>query len=192
MRNFFLSSNLTPLIEISDIWYDKQIWSIEYMSVKLEGMPENISTADSFTGKTVIDREGIEYGKVKHIHINSETLTVSGVTIHQGFNKDYFLSEDYIDKFSDETLLLSRPPVRTGIPVTDIDRHKVGKVKRLHRNPDTNELESIEISDGLMHSKILSKSEIWGIGEKVILRMTKEEFKKLEWTLLTFFFNYSL
>ena len=55
--------------------------------------------------------------KVKHIHINSETLTVSGVTIHQGFNKDYFLSEDYIDKFSDETLLLSRPPVRTGIPV---------------------------------------------------------------------------
>jgi hypothetical protein len=70
--------------------------------------------------------------------------------------------------------------VRTGIPVTDIDRHKIGKVKRLHRNPDTNELESIEVSDGLMHSKILSKSEIWGVGEKVILRMTKEEFKSIE------------
>ncbi len=180
MRSFFLSSNLTPLIENSDIWCDKQICSFVTMSVKLEGMPEKLSTADSFTGKTVIDREGIEYGKVKHIHINQETLMVSGVTIHQGFNKDYFLSEDYIDKFSDETLLLSRPPVRTGIPVTDIDRHKIGKVKRLHRNPDTNELESIEVTDGLMHSKILSKSEIWGIGEKVILRMTKEEFKKLE------------
>ncbi|QUC64014.1 hypothetical protein NsoK4_06020 [Nitrosopumilus sp. K4] len=150
------------------------------MSVKLEGMPTNITTADSFTGKKVIDREGIEYGKVKHIHINQETLLVSGVTIHQGFNKDYFLAEDYIDKFTEETLLLSRPPVRTGIPVVDIDRHKIGKVKRIHRNPDTNELESIEISDGLMHSKILSKSEIWGIGEKVILGMTKEEYKKLE------------
>jgi len=77
------------------------------MSVKLEGMPANTTTADTFTGKKVIDREGIEYGKVKHIHINSDTLTVSGVTIHQGFNKDYFLSEDYIDKFSEETLLLS-------------------------------------------------------------------------------------
>ena len=150
------------------------------MSVKLEGMPQNITTADTFTGKKVIDREGIEYGKVKHIHINQETLFVSGVTIHQGFKKDYFLSEDYIDKFTEETLLLSRPPVRTGIPVVDIDRHKIGKVKRLHRNPETNELESIEISDGLMHSKILSRSEIWGIGEKVILGMTKEEFKKLE------------
>lgn len=150
------------------------------MSVKLEGMPANIATADSFTGKKVIDREGIRYGKVKHIHIHPDTLTVSGVTIHQGFNKDYFLSEDYIDKFSEETLLLSRPPVRTGVSVIDIDGHKIGKVKRLHRNPETNELESIEVTDGLMHSKILSKSEIWGIGEKVILRMSKEEFKKTE------------
>ena len=150
------------------------------MSVKLEGMPTNLATADSFTGKKVIDREGIEYGKVKHIHINQDTLTVSGVTIHQGFHKDYFLSENYIEKFSEKTLLLSRPPVRTGIPVIDVDRHKIGKVKRLHRNPDTNELESIEVGFGLMGSKILSKSEIWGVGEKVILGMTKEEFKNLE------------
>jgi sporulation protein YlmC with PRC-barrel domain len=150
------------------------------MSVKLEGMPNNLVTADSFTGKTVIDREGIEYGKVKHIHINQDTLVVSGVTIHQGFRKDYFLSEDYIDKFSEETLFLSRPPVRTGIAVIDIDRHKIGKVKQLHRNNDTNELESIEVSNGLMHSKIIPTSHIWGIREKVILSMTKEEFKKLE------------
>ena len=87
------------------------------MSVKLEGMPSNVTTADTFTGKKVIDREGIDYGKVKHIHINQDTLTVSGVTIHQGFNKDYFLGDDYIDKFTEETLLLSRPPVRTGVPV---------------------------------------------------------------------------
>ena len=136
------------------------------MSVKLEGMPTNLATADTFTGKKVIDREGIEYGKVKHIHINQDTLAVNGVTIHQGFRKDYFLSEDYIDKFSKETLLLSRPPVRTGIPVTDIDRHKIGKVKRLHKNSETNELETIEVTYGLTHSKTLSKSEIWGVGKK--------------------------
>ena len=177
---FPLSSNLTPLIEISDIGCDKQITSSDTMSVKLEGMPTNVATADTFTGKKVIDREGIEYGKVKHIHINQDTLVVSGVTIHQGFNKDYYLSEDYIDKFSDEKLLLSRPPVRSGVPVVDINCHKIGKVKRLHRHPDTNEVESIEVTDGLMHSKILSKSEIWGIGEKIILRMSKDEFKNIE------------
>ena len=150
------------------------------MSVKLEGMPENSVPADNFTGKQVIDREGIQYGKVKHIHINQDTLTVSGVTIHHGFNRDYFLSEDYIDKFSEKTLLLSRPPVRTGVDVVDMDQQKIGKVKRLHKHPETHELESIEISHGLMHSKILSKYDIWGVGEKVILKMTKEEFKNLE------------
>jgi len=147
---------------------------------QLEGMPANQATADTFTGKKVVDREGIQYGKVKHIHINQETLTVSGVTIHQGFHKDFFLPHTSIDKFTEETLLLSTPPVRTGVPVVDIDGHKIGKIKRLHRNPDTNELESIEISDGLMHSKILSKSEIWGVGEKVILKFTKDEYKNLE------------
>jgi len=150
------------------------------MSVKLEGMPENSVPADNFTGKQVIDREGIQYGKVKHIHINQDTLAVSGVTIHHGFNRDYFLSEDYIDKFSEKTLLLSRPPVRTGVSVVDMDQQKIGKVKRLHKHPETHELESIEISHGLTHSKILSKYDIWGIGEKVILKMTKEEFKNLK------------
>lgn len=149
------------------------------MSAKLKGMPSNLATADSFTGKKVMDREGIRYGKVKHIHINQETLAVSGVTIHQGFHKDYFLSNDYIDRFSEETLLLSRPPVRTGIPVTDIDSHKLGKVKRILRNPDTDEVESIEVSCGMMRSKIVSKSDVWGVGEKVILRMPKDEFKAL-------------
>ncbi len=150
------------------------------MSTRLEGMPSNLVTADSFSGKHVVDREGIHYGKVKHVHINPETLTVSGVTIHHGFHKDYFLPESYIDRFTDETLLLSTPPIRVGIPVVDIDGHKVGKIKRLHRNPDTNELESIEVSDGIMHSKILSKTEVWGVGEKLILRVTKDQYKNLD------------
>jgi sporulation protein YlmC with PRC-barrel domain len=150
------------------------------MSTKLEGMPPNLAVADDFTGKHVVDREGIHYGKVKHIHINQETLAVSGVTIHQGFHKDYFLPDTFIDRFTNETLLLSRPPVRTGIQVVDIDGHKIGSIKRIHKHPDTNEVESIEISDGLMHTRIISKSEIWGVGEKVKLKVTKKEYKKLE------------
>ena len=168
------------MIENPDICNDKQISQPSLMSTKLEGMTPNLATADDFTGKKVVDREGIQYGKVKHIHINQETLAVSGVTIHQGFLKDYFLPETYIDRFTTETLLLSTPPVRTNIDVVDIDGHKIGKIKRLHRHPDTNELESIEDSDGLIHTKIISKSEIWGVGEQVKLKVTKEEYKNLE------------
>lgn len=147
------------------------------MSVKVEGMPGNLITADSFRGKKVVDREGIRYGKVKHIHINPSSLDVNGVTIQQGFSRAYYLSRDYIDKFTEESLLLSTPPICIGSQVVDIDGHKIGKIKRIHRTPETNEIESVEVADGIVHTKIVSRSEIWGIGEKVILKMPKEEFK---------------
>jgi len=150
------------------------------MSTKLEGMPENLTTADKFRGKKVVDREGIQYGKVKHIHIHSDTLTVAGVTIHEGFKKDYYLSNDYFDKFTKETLLLNIPPVRKDVDVVDIDGHKIGKVKKLHRHPDTQQLETIEVSDGVFHSKVVSKAHIWGVGEKIILKMTKDQYRNLE------------
>lgn len=150
------------------------------MSTKLAGMSPKMTVADTFTGKRVVDREGINYGKVKHIHINQDTLKVSGVTVHQGFNRDYFLSDEYIDRFTEETLLLSTAPVRTNVKVTDIDGHKIGRVKKLHKNPETGDLESIEVQDGIVHTKVVSKSEIWGVGEKIILKLTKDEYKQLE------------
>ena len=60
----------------------------------------------------------------------------------------------------------------------DIDGKKIGKVKKLHREPDTNELLSIEVTEGLFGKHVFPKSEIWGIGEKVILRLTKDEYKE--------------
>lgn len=149
------------------------------MATQLADAPEGMLPADAFRGKKVIDREGVEYGTIKHIHINPETLIVSGVTVHQGFNKDYYLTSDYIDEFSERTLHLSRPPIAPGAIVTDEDRNKLGKIKRIHKNPDTGEIESIEVTAGLGKSKIVSKSYIWGIGKKIILRMSKEEFKQM-------------
>ncbi len=134
--------------------------------------------ADEFKGKKVIDREGIEYGKVRHVHINSDTLEVVGITVHEGLNKEYFLSRDYVDRFTEESVLLSSAPLRTDIPVVDIDGRKIGKVKRLHMSKATDELESIEVSEGLTGSRIFHTSEIWGIGEKIILRQTRAEYKK--------------
>jgi sporulation protein YlmC with PRC-barrel domain len=167
------------MIENSDIGCHKSILESLAMS-KLEGMPGKICTADEFTGKKVVDREGIAYGKVKHIHIHPETMTVSGVTIHEGFNNDYFLSSEYIDKFTEKSLLLNIPPIRPNAQVVDIDGRKIGTVKRLQRNPQTYELESLEIAIGFMKTKIVSKSHVWGVGEKIILHMTKDEFKNLK------------
>jgi sporulation protein YlmC with PRC-barrel domain len=139
---------------------------------------ENKLNADEFKGRKVIDREGIEYGKVKHVQIDCDTLQVTGITVHEGFNKDYFLSRENIDRFTNESVLLGTAPLRKDTSVVDIDGHKIGKIKKINKKPDTNEIESIEVSEGLTGSRIFSKSEIWGIGEKVILKLTKDEYKK--------------
>jgi len=147
------------------------------MATTLE-LNRNQVKADEFKGKKVIDREGIQYGKVKHVHVNSDTLEVVGITVHEGLCKDYFLSRDYLDRFTEESVLLSSAPIRTDVVVVDIDGKKVGKVKRLHMNKDTNELDCIEVSEGLTGSRMFHTSEIWGVGEKIILRLTKDEYKK--------------
>ena len=151
------------------------------MSTKLEGMPENTTTADKFKGKNVVDREGIRYGKVIKVLIWEPSTSASViVTIHEGFQKDYYLSNDYFDKFTKETLLLNIPPVRKDVDVVDIDGHKIGKVKKLHRHPDTQQLETIEVADGVLHSKVISKAHSWGVGEKLILKITKDQYRNLE------------
>jgi len=146
------------------------------MATRIEFERKQIK-ADEFKGTKVIDREGIEYGKVKHIHINADTLEVVGITVHEGLHKDYFLSRDYVDRFTEESVLLSSAPIRIDAQVVDIDGRKVGKVKRLHMSKDTNELESIEVSEGFTGSRIFNTSEIWGVGEKIILRETKNQYK---------------
>ncbi|MGI0026934.1 MAG: PRC-barrel domain-containing protein [Nitrosopumilaceae archaeon] len=148
------------------------------MTTELQGRDNNQLNADEFRGRKVIDREGIEYGKVKHVQIDCDTLQVTGITVHEGFHKDYFLPRSHIDRFTNESVLLGTAPLRKDTSVVDIDGHKIGKIKKINKNQDTKEIESIEVSEGLTGSRIFSKSEIWGIGEKVILKLAKDEYKK--------------
>ena len=66
------------------------------MTTELQRKEENVVNSDEFKGKKVIDKEGIEYGKVKHVQIHCDTLQVIGITVHEGFHKDYFLPRDHI------------------------------------------------------------------------------------------------
>jgi len=148
------------------------------MTTELQRREDSQLNADEFKGKKVIDREGIEYGKVKHVQIDCDTLQVTGITVHEGFHRDYFLPRGHIDRFTNESVLLGTAPLRKDTLVVDIDGHKIGRIKKINKNQDGNEIESIEVSEGLTSSRIFSKSEIWGIGEKVILKLAKEDYKK--------------
>ena len=138
------------------------------------GPPKGSVRAGSYSGRRVVDREGVEYGRVRHVHVDGASLSVCGVTVRHGL-RSYFLPADHIEGFSEERLLLSRPPVREGAPVVDIDGRRVGRIRRLHKNPDTGALESVEVGRGLGRKAVLSGADIWGVGEKVTLRMPRDE-----------------
>ena len=150
------------------------------MSNTMAGMREYTATADAFTGKKVVDKEGIEYGTVKHILVGQDSLKVTGVAINYGFRKEYYLPSEFIAKFTEKTLQLSKPPVRKGVKVVDIDGKKLGKVANIHRDVETGDLESITVSTGPLSSKVVGKTSIWGVGKNVSLSLTHEEFKKLD------------
>ena len=102
------------MIGNSDIGCNKPIIECCNMSIKLQGIPENIFSADEFIGNKVVDREGIQYGKVKHIHINPDTLIISGVTIHEGFRspafQTHFLGQSLSCKIPKNHLLVKAQP----------------------------------------------------------------------------------
>lgn len=146
------------------------------MAARLAGMPQNITTTDRFVGHKVVDREGIGYGQVTRVHIDEESLGVAGVTVKYGFRKVYFLPRSDIARITDHNVMLTTPPLRRSVGVTDIDGKKIGKVKKLNRSTETGDIESIQVSCGIGKSKPVSVSSIWGVGKGVTLKMTRDEF----------------
>ncbi|MDI1495222.1 MAG: hypothetical protein K8823_528 [Cenarchaeum symbiont of Oopsacas minuta] len=150
------------------------------MSNITEGMHEMATIADAFTGKKVVDKEGVQYGTVKHIFVGQESLSVIGVGIRYGFRKEYYLPREFIARFTEKTLQLSKSPVRKGVNVMDIDGKKIGKVANINRNVDTGNLESITVSSRPFSSKVIAKTLIWGVGKNVSLNLTHKEFQQLD------------
>lgn len=146
------------------------------MAARLAGMPERVTTTKDFSGHRVVDREGLVYGRVKRVHIDEETLGVAGVTVGYGFCKSYFLPRSDIARITDKSVMLTTPPIRLGVPVTDIDGRRVGRVKRLNYNTEAGGIESIQVSCGIAKSKAVSVASVWGVGKSVTLKMTRDEF----------------
>lgn len=147
------------------------------MAARLAGMPKNVTTTRDFAGRRVVDREGIEYGRVRRVHIDEESLGVAGMTVGYGMLKRYYLPRSSVSRITDESVLLTTPPIRAGVRVDDVDGHKIGKVRRINRNTETGDVESIQVAHGLLSTKTVSLASIWGVGKSVTLKMTRSEFR---------------
>ena len=126
-----------------------------------------------FVGKSVIDSNGKNCGKIKSLYINPQTMRISGAKIKNGFHKEYLLTSEYFEKFSDYTLYLNTVPVKPNDKVVDLEGKKLGKIKNIHRNPKTNRIQTLEVKSRLKPTKMIPITEMIGVGDKITVKRKK-------------------
>ena len=127
-------------------------------------------------GSKVIDTDGRKFGTVQELLIDPITLSVTGIVVHRGFNKNVLITRDYIERIGVNCVMLKIPPIIKSMEVIDINGEKVGKVKEVFAGT-ANPAELIEVSTGFAGKPLkIPQHEIHGVGEKVILKHAKEEY----------------
>jgi sporulation protein YlmC with PRC-barrel domain len=125
-------------------------------------------------GLKVLSKDGNKIGKIKSIHLHPEDLTVEGIIIDPGwFEADHYVGGSYIEKITEDSIILSMIPVTEyiGLMVHDSDGIKIGKIKAVNRTNNTNKLLSISIdSDHHDEDLIISSDYISAIGHSVMLK----------------------
>jgi sporulation protein YlmC with PRC-barrel domain len=135
-------------------------------------------------GVKILDIDGTKFGTLHELIINPSTLMVTGIIAHKGFNNNVLIHTDYIERISVDCVLLKMSSITKSMEVIDINRRTLGKVKDVFEG-DANKIELIEVSTGLMGKSLkIPQHEIHGVGKKVILKHTKEEY--MHCNLLTY------
>ncbi len=127
-------------------------------------------------GMKVMDTNGEKFGTVHELQIDPINLTIVGLTVHKGF-KNVFIQKDFIERIGKNCVMLKVPPIMEAMEVIDINGEKIGRINKIFKNETTGMVELIEISTGFLSKPLkMPQHEIHGIGKKVVLKHTKEEY----------------
>jgi sporulation protein YlmC with PRC-barrel domain len=132
-------------------------------------------------GMKVLSKDGKQIGKVKSLHLHPSDLTLEGIKVDPGwFESDHYIGGSYIEKMSDEAIVLSMIPVTEyiGLEVHDSAGKKIGKVKSVNRSLKTNKLLSVTLDKKYKGEDLnISADYISAIGHSIML---KERFDDLK------------
>lgn len=125
-------------------------------------------------GKKVLSYKGLVIGKVKDVAFTRKK--VMGFYI-SGVFKRYFVSMDYVDAFSGESLMLTIDPVTNlkGKLVFDKDGQKLGKVVEIKRPSFENKITEILVKKNVFSKPfIVSTGNLEVVDKNIILNKTIE------------------
>ncbi|MBR9690472.1 hypothetical protein GOV08_02195 [Candidatus Woesearchaeota archaeon] len=123
--------------------------------------------------KKVFSKDGQLLGRVKDMVFKS--YDVEGILVTKFlFFKTSFIDREYIDKFSEEGILLKINPVLNilGKQVFDKEGRKIGKVKKVNRRTQANAYESLVVKKGIFsRQRLIYPSDVDIVQKNVILRV---------------------
>ena len=136
-----------------------------------------IITSDDILGKEAVDSQGSIIGVITKLHIDKESMKITGITVDMGFMKpDLFIGASHIRHFGIDAILLKRVPADKfkGLKVITFDGKIIGKVKNVIL--ERTKVKEFEISGPKIFNKsfLIKYKDIKEIGDKIIL---KEKYK---------------
>ncbi len=133
----------------------------------------NMVGLNDLLGHKVLAKDGHKLGTVKNVQIDPEEFTVEGITIGHGlFHHDDFVGKDYIERFTDEAVILKINPVNelVGLKVVDSSGREVGSVKKVRRSTKANNITSLVIDRGVLNKDmVVTGRAIKEIGKTIML-----------------------
>ena len=120
-------------------------------------------------GARVLTKNGFVVGKVKGVRIEKKSMNFEGIVV--GGSKKAFFGVDYIEKLSENAIILNINPsyLMKGERVIDTYGKVIGKVKEVKREAETNTIINILVKPSFKKAFIVPKSRIKNIGNSVVI-----------------------
>lgn len=139
---------------------------------------ENAMDMRVLVGSDVVSRDGSVIGSVKRVFIDPQNLALDGIEVRTPFFKsNYYIGRNYIANLTPTNIFLKIHPIDdvVGKTVYDARGNKIGSVKEIERNNNTNSLKNLHISRGIgRDGLVLPGNSIDHIGESVFLKESVE------------------
>ena len=127
----------------------------------------------SLLNSRVLSHNGLIIGKISQIRINPNTLRIEGILVKRGlFRKSIYIGSSYFDKMTSKSVILSIEPVifLKNRNVLSFEGKKIGKVKKVIRKDNTNEIKEIIVSSIINGRFSVPAGQVKQFGKSIILQ----------------------
>ena len=140
--------------------------------------------ARDLLGLRILSVSGEVLGKIAKVRLNPTTNELEGIvcsrSVFSNPSDPCYFCKDYIDRITDDAALLNIEPtfIWVGHDVITADGKVVGRVNKVNRVANTNDIESFFFKRSFFRTATIPARDVKKIGTSIVLKTTYLEVKK--------------